>query len=107
MKTVYQVKSRFKGDFEWLDDHLPFDSLKEAVEYIKTQPKCLEYQVASWDEFETEEEEQDFHDVWNTIIGDFESCLKLEDYTAEELKAELKRRVEEKKAQKAEELKKK
>ena len=105
MKTVYQVQS--KGSTEWLADHPPFDSLKEAVEYIKTQPKCLEYQVTSWDKFETEEEEQDFHDAWNAIIGDFESCLKLEDYTAEELKAELKRRVKEKKVQKAEELKKK
>lgn len=98
MKTVYQVQSKYKESAEWLADHLPFDSLKEAVEYIKTQPKCLDYQIISWDEFETEEEERDFHDAWNTIIGDFESCLKLEDYTAAELNAELKRRVEEKKA---------
>lgn len=56
MKTVYQVKSRLKGDFEWQDDHLPFNSEEEAIEYIKTQPKCLEYTIESWEEPETAEE---------------------------------------------------
>ena len=56
MKTVFQVQSCFKGDFEWLDDHMPFDSVEEAEEYIKTQPKCLDYKIVSWEEPETAEE---------------------------------------------------
>ena len=52
METMYQVQSRLKGD-EWLDDHLPFDSEQEALEYIKTQPKCFEYRVIV-DEYEEE-----------------------------------------------------
>ena len=38
MKTKYQVQSKFKEDSEWLEDHLPFDSVEEAKEYIKSQP---------------------------------------------------------------------
>lgn len=72
MKTVYQVKSRFKGDFEWLDDHLPFNSKEEAIEYIKTQPKCLEYAIESWEEPETAEEWLDFNDAWDAIGGDWQ-----------------------------------
>jgi hypothetical protein len=53
MKTKYQVQSKFKGDSEWLEDHLPFDSRNEAIEYIKTQPKCFEYRIIV-DEYEEE-----------------------------------------------------
>lgn len=72
MKTVYQVKSKFKGDFEWLDDHLPFNSEEEAIEYIKTQPKCLEYKIESWEEPSTPEEWLGFNDAWDAIGGDWQ-----------------------------------
>lgn len=72
MKTVYQVKSRLKGDFEWQDDHLPFNSEEEAIEYIKTQPKCLEYTIESWKEPETAEEWLDFNDAWDAIGGNWQ-----------------------------------
>jgi hypothetical protein len=52
MKTVYQVESKLK-DGEWLEDHLPFNSKNEAIEYIKTQPKCFEYRIIV-DEYEEE-----------------------------------------------------
>ena len=72
MKTVYQVQSKFKCDFEWLDDHMPFDSEEEAMEYIKTQPKCLEYRLVSWEEPETAAEELEFHDALDAIGGDWQ-----------------------------------
>lgn len=60
MKIVYQVQSRSKvdinGNYEWLDDHLPFDSKEEAVSYIKTQPRCFEYRITSWEEPEIDGE---------------------------------------------------
>jgi hypothetical protein len=57
MKTVFQVQSKLSEASEWLDDHLPFESENEAIEYIKTQPRCFEYRIESWDEPETAEEE--------------------------------------------------
>lgn len=71
MKTVYQVESRLK-DGEWSEDHLPFDSKEEAINYIKTQPKCLEYRIISWEEPETDSEWLDFNDAWDAIGGDWE-----------------------------------
>lgn len=71
MKTVYQVQSKFKCDFEWLDDHEPFDSKEEAIEYIKTQPKCLEYRITSWEEPETDSEWLEFNDAMDAIGGDW------------------------------------
>lgn len=53
MITKYQVQSKFKHDFEWLDDHMPFISEQEATDYIKTQPKCFEYRIVTWEEPET------------------------------------------------------
>jgi hypothetical protein len=41
----YQVQSKLPVEEEWLDDHMPFDSEQEALEYIKTQPKCFEYRI--------------------------------------------------------------
>lgn len=55
MKTVYQVQSKFPKDKEWLDDHMPFDTLEEAIDYIKTQPKCFKYRITSWEESEIED----------------------------------------------------
>lgn len=49
MKTMYQVQSKFPFDKEWQDDHMPFGSEEEALEYIKTQPKCFEYRVETWE----------------------------------------------------------
>lgn len=71
MKTVYQVQSRLKGD-KWSDDHLPFDSVEEANEYIMTQPKCFEYRITSYEEPETAEEWLDFNDAWDAIGGDWQ-----------------------------------
>ena len=71
MKTVYQVESRLK-DGEWLDDHLPFNSKEEAIEYIKTQPKCFQYRIISYEEPETAEEWLDFNDAWDAIGGDWQ-----------------------------------
>lgn len=67
MKTVFQVQSRLTKDKEWLDDHLPFYSENEAIEYIKTQPKCFEYRIISWEEPETDSEWLDFNDAWDCI----------------------------------------
>ena len=50
MKTLYQVQSRLKGD-EWQDDHMPFDSKEEAINYILSQPKTFEYRIIL-DEYE-------------------------------------------------------
>lgn len=36
MKTIYQVQSKFR-DGEWLDDHMPFDTREQAVDYIESQ----------------------------------------------------------------------
>lgn len=69
MKTMYQVQSRLKGSSEWLDDHMPFDNKEKAIEYVKTQPKCLEYKIISWEEPETAEEWLDFNDAWDAIGG--------------------------------------
>lgn len=72
MKTVYQVQSKFPFESEWLDDHLPFDTEQEAQEYIKTQPKCLEYKIVSWEEPETDSEWLEFNDALDAIGGDWE-----------------------------------
>lgn len=71
MKTVYQVQSKIKGDSEWLDDHLPFDSYDKAFDYIKTQPKLFDYQIISWEEPETDSEWLEFNDVWDAVGGDW------------------------------------
>ena len=71
MMTKYQVQSRLKGD-KWSDDHLPFDSVEEASEYIITQPKCFEYRITSYEEPETAEEWLDFNDAWDAIGGDWQ-----------------------------------
>lgn len=71
MKTVYQVESRLK-DGEWLEDHLPFDSENEAIEYIKTQPRCFEYRITSYEEPETAEEWLEFNDATDTIGGNWQ-----------------------------------
>lgn len=71
MMTKYQVKSRLK-DGEWLEDHLPFNSKEEAVEYIKTQPRCFQYRIISYEEPETAEEWLDFNDAWDAIGGDWQ-----------------------------------
>lgn len=71
MKTVFQVYSRLKGTEEWLEDHLPFNSLDEAKDYIGTQWKNThQYQIIEDEEFETASEELDYHDAWNAIGGD-------------------------------------
>ena len=72
MKTVYQVQSKLKYASEWLDDHEPFDSIEKANEYIKTQPKCLEYRITSWEEPETDSEWLEFNDAMDAIGGDWE-----------------------------------
>lgn len=72
MKTVYQVKSKFING-EWLDDHMPFDSREEAIEYIRTQPQAnYKYTIESWEEPETAEEWLDFNDAWDAIGGDWQ-----------------------------------
>lgn len=71
MKQVYQVQSKFKCDFEWLDDHTPFDNKEDALAYIKTQPVCLEYRIISWEEPETDSEWLEFNDAWDAIGGDW------------------------------------
>ena len=72
MKQVYQVQSRIKGDFEWLDDHLPFDDIEDAKEYIKTQPKLFDYRITSWEEPETDSEWLEFNDAMDAIGGDWQ-----------------------------------
>lgn len=69
--TKYQVESRLK-DGEWLEDHLPFDSKNDAIEYIKTQPKCFEYRIILYEEPETAEEWLEFNDAWDAIGGDWQ-----------------------------------
>ena len=71
MMTKYQVESRLK-DGEWLEDHLPFNSKEEAIEYIKTQPKCFQYRITSYEEPKTAEEWLDFNDAWDAIGGDWQ-----------------------------------
>lgn len=71
MMTKYQVESRLK-DGEWLEDHLPFDSKNDAIEYIKTQPKCFEYRIILYEEPETAEEWLEFNDAWDAIGGDWQ-----------------------------------
>ena len=72
MITKYQVQSKFKNDSEWLDDHMSFDSEQEAIDYIKTQPKCLEYRIVTWEEPETAAEWLEFHDALDAIGGDWQ-----------------------------------
>lgn len=72
MKTIYQVQSRLAVNDEWLDDHLPFDSKEKAVKYIKTQPKCFNYRIVSYEEPETDSEWLDFNDAWDAIGGDWQ-----------------------------------
>lgn len=72
MKQVYQVQSRIKGDFEWLDDHLPFDTIEDAEKYIKTQPKLFDYRITSWKEPEIDSEWLEFNDAVDAIGGDWQ-----------------------------------
>ena len=72
MITKYQVQSKFKHDFEWLDDYMPFNSEQEATDYIKTQPKCFEYRIVTWEEPETAAEWLEFHDALDAIGGDWQ-----------------------------------
>lgn len=72
MKQVYQVQSRIKGDFEWLDDHLPFDTKEDAEEYIKTQPRLFDYRIVTWEEPETDSEWLEFNDAMDAIGGDWQ-----------------------------------
>lgn len=72
MKTIYQVQSRLAVNDEWLDDHLPFDSKEKAVKYIKTQPKCFNCRIVSYEEPETDSEWLDFNDAWDAIGGDWQ-----------------------------------
>ena len=72
MKTLYQVQSKFKHDFEWLDDHMSFNSEQEAIDYIKTQPKCLEYRIVTWEEPETDSEWLEYNDALDAIGGDWQ-----------------------------------
>lgn len=72
MKTLYQVQSKFKCDFEWFDDHMPFESKEAALKYISTQPKCLEYRIVSWEEPETDSEWLELNDAWDAIGGDWQ-----------------------------------
>lgn len=52
MKIIkYQVQSKLAKDEEWLDDHMPFDSKQEAINYIYTQPRTFEYRIII-DEYE-------------------------------------------------------
>ena len=67
MKTLYQVQSKIKGDFEWLDDHTPFDSIEEAQEYIKTQPKLFTYRIVTWEEPETDSEWLEFNEECKSV----------------------------------------
>lgn len=71
---TYQVQSRLGGIGEWLDDHLPFTSLIEANEYIKTQPRCFEYRIIEEEEFPEmgTAEYFDLMDCWDAIGGDWE-----------------------------------
>jgi hypothetical protein len=71
MMTKYQVESKLR-DGEWLEDHLPFNTENEAIEYIKTQPKCFQYRIISYEEPETAEEWLDFNDAWDAIGGDWQ-----------------------------------
>ena len=50
---------------------MPFSSKEEAIEYIKTQPKCLEYRIVSWEEPETDSEWLEFNDALDAIGGDW------------------------------------
>ena len=71
MKQVYQVQSRIKGDFEWLDDHLPFNTKDEAIEYINTQPKLFDYRITSWEEPESDSEWLEFiNGAMDAVGGD-------------------------------------
>lgn len=72
MKTVYQVKSKFRNG-EWLYDHMPFDSKEEAIEYIKTQPQAnYKYAIEYWEEPSSAEEWLEFNDALDAIGGDWE-----------------------------------
>lgn len=72
MVTKYQVESKFKSDSKWQEDHLPFDNEEEAIEYIKTQPKCFQYRIVSYEEPETDSEWLNFHDAWDALGGDWQ-----------------------------------
>ena len=72
MRTMHQVQARLTINDEWLDDHLPFDSEEKAVKYIKTQPKCFDYRIVSYEEPETDSEWLDFNDAWDAIGGDWQ-----------------------------------
>ena len=75
----YQVQSKFLNG-GWMDDHMPFDTEEEALEYIKTQPKAnYQYRVFK----ETYPDEEGYYIVMNewkyptnsgrTYIGDYDT----------------------------------
>lgn len=73
MKTKYQVQSKLKGKFDdWQDDHMPFDSEQEAINYIITQPRCFSYRITTYEEPETSAEWLEFNDALDAIGGDWE-----------------------------------
>lgn len=74
MKKIYQVESKLKkGNGEWLEDHLPFDSLEEAKSYIRTQYKNThKYRIIVDEVPETVEEELYLMDALDAIGGDWE-----------------------------------
>ena len=69
---MYQVQSKFRFESEWLDDHMPFESEVQAIEYIKSQPKCFEYRITTWEEPETDSEWLEFNDAQDAIGGDWQ-----------------------------------
>lgn len=72
MMTKYQVQSRFK-DGEWLDDHMPFDSIEEAKAYISTQYHANHrYRIIEEEYPETDSEWLEFNDTWDAVGGDWE-----------------------------------
>lgn len=72
MKTMYQVQYKSTTNGDWTSRLSPFDSKKKAVKYIKTQPKCFDYRIVSYEEPETDSEWLDFNDAWDAIGGDWQ-----------------------------------
>lgn len=72
MKMMYQVQSKFPFEKEWQDDHMPFESEQEAFDYIKTQPKCFQYRIETWEEPETDSEWLEFNDAKDAIGDDWQ-----------------------------------
>lgn len=71
MKTLFQVYSRLKGTEEWLEDHMPFETRDEAVEYIKTQWQNTHQYVILEEEI-TPEDILEANDALDAIGGDWQ-----------------------------------